>query len=208
MGNCNQKKKGTAGEPGLKLKGGNDEPVETTNSAGYDFLFKVLLIGDKGVGKTTLILRYTEGKYPTGVPATLSTGVDMQLKTLKVGSKVVKLQLWDTAGQEEFRTISSSFYRSSQAIVLAYSVDDATSFANLKTTWRTEIERYSVENCAKILVGCKSDLPRQVQKSDVDSLCEELGIESVELSSKTGADGQIEIPFQKLATALVDDAAN
>lgn len=92
----------------------------------YDFIFKVIIIGDSGVGKTNLILRFSEDSFKENYVATI--GVDFKIKTLSVGDKKIRLQLWDTAGQERFRTITETYYKGAAGIVLTYSVDDRRTF--------------------------------------------------------------------------------
>lgn len=210
MGNCNKKHKNPGGDPGILNLNVNNPTKDNIHNGtdaehGFDHLFKILLIGDQGIGKTSLIIRYSEDSFPQGTVPTIGN-VDFKVRTLETNGKVVKLQLWDTAGQEQFRTISSTYYRGANAIILAYSLDDAESFSNIKRQWKEEVDRYSNQNCAKIIVGCKSDLTdkRVVTKEQVQSLCADLDIEAVELSSKTGTFAEIELPFKKLAALLVE----
>eukprot|EP01089_Gocevia_fonbrunei_P011760 TRINITY_DN257_c0_g1_i2.p1 TRINITY_DN257_c0_g1~~TRINITY_DN257_c0_g1_i2.p1 ORF type:complete len:207 (+),score=40.49 TRINITY_DN257_c0_g1_i2:300-920(+) len=192
--------------------GGADDPIKIRNNTntsdntedGNFHLQKILLIGDQNVGKTSLIIRYSDGTYQNSVSQ--SIGVDFKVRTIKVDGKVVKLQMWDTAGQEQFRTISSSYYRGADGIILAYAVNDLTSFENLKRQWMSEVERYACETAAKIVVGCKSDLAadRKVAQEDVKAWADELNIPCVELSAKTGNDEEIAAPFMKLARLILD----
>lgn len=120
----------------------------------YKYLFKVVLVGNAGVGKTCLVRKFTQGVFPPGQSATI--GVDFMIKTVKVGEDKVKLQIWDTAGQERFRSITQSYYRSAHAIVLVYDVACQPSFEQLPV-WLSEIEHYANSKVLKILVGNKSD---------------------------------------------------
>lgn len=105
-----------------------------------DYLFKLLLIGDTNVGKTCLMLRFVDDKYTDNYNATI--GVDFKIHTITLDGKTVKVQLWDTAGHERFRTISSSFYRGAHGIIIVYDVTDQSTFDNVKH-WMGEIDRYS-----------------------------------------------------------------
>lgn len=121
----------------------------------YDYLFKLLLIGNSGVGKSCLLLRFSDDTYTNDYISTI--GVDFKIKTVELDGKTVKLQIWDTAGQERFRTITSSYYRGSHGIIIVYDVTDQDSFDGVKM-WLQEIDRYATSNVLKLLVGNKCDL--------------------------------------------------
>ncbi|KAG0454929.1 hypothetical protein HPP92_023851 [Vanilla planifolia] len=116
----------------------------------YDYLFKLLLIGDSGVGKSCLLLRFADDSYLESYISTI--GVDFKIRTVEQDGKTIKLQIWDTAGQERFRTITSSYYRGAHGIIVVYDVTEQESFNNVKQ-WLSEIDRYATENVNKLLVG-------------------------------------------------------
>eukprot|EP00918_Siedleckia_nematoides_P077340 GHVU01169109.1.p1 GENE.GHVU01169109.1~~GHVU01169109.1.p1 ORF type:complete len:202 (+),score=54.66 GHVU01169109.1:191-796(+) len=149
----------------------------------YDYLFKLLLIGDSGVGKSCLLLRFADDTYTESYISTI--GVDFKIRTLELDGKTVKLQIWDTAGQERFRTITSSYYRGAHGIIVVYDVTDQESFNNVKQ-WMNEIDRYANEKVNKMLVGNKCDLTSKkvVQTDDAKQYAETLGIPFLETSAK------------------------
>eukprot|EP01088_Endostelium_zonatum_P020188 TRINITY_DN72_c0_g1_i1.p1 TRINITY_DN72_c0_g1~~TRINITY_DN72_c0_g1_i1.p1 ORF type:complete len:213 (+),score=49.66 TRINITY_DN72_c0_g1_i1:74-712(+) len=150
----------------------------------YDFLFKILIIGDSGVGKSALLLRFADDSYTESYISTI--GVDFKIRTVKVEDKTVKLQIWDTAGQEKFRTIISSYYRGAHGIIVAFDTTDELTF-NHVTTWLREIERFALGGVSKLLVGTKSDLTgaRVVDFNRAKKFADDLGIPYVETSAKT-----------------------
>lgn len=120
----------------------------------YKYLFKVVLIGNAGVGKTCLVRRFTQGLFPPGQGATI--GVDFMIKTVEIDGERVKLQIWDTAGQERFRSITQSYYRSANALIVVYDISCQPTFDCLPQ-WLNEIEMYASTKVLKYLVGNKSD---------------------------------------------------
>jgi len=150
----------------------------------YDYLFKLLLIGDSGVGKSCLLLRFADNTYTDSYISTI--GVDFKIRTLEIDGKTVKLQIWDTAGQERFRTITSSYYRGAHGIIVVYDVTDKVSFNNVKQ-WLGEIERYACQSVNKLLVGNKADLieKKVVDFNEAKEFAESLSISFLETSAKS-----------------------
>lgn len=149
----------------------------------YDYLFKLLLIGDSGVGKSCLLLRFADDTYTESYISTI--GVDFKIRTFELEGKTVKLQIWDTAGQERFRTITSSYYRGAHGIIIVYDVTDQDSFNNVKQ-WLQEIDRYAVEGVNRLLVGNKSDMvdKKVVEYSVAKEFADSLNIPFLETSAK------------------------
>ncbi|XP_020571684.1 ras-related protein RABE1c isoform X2 [Phalaenopsis equestris] len=181
--------------------------------ADYDYLIKLLLIGDSGVGKSCLLLRFSDGSFTTSFITTI--GIDFKIRTIELDGKRIKLQIWDTAGQERFRTITTAYYRGAMGILLVYDVTDESSFNsnnfylfllrfNLRSTlqnshrsvfqyadirnWIRNIEQHASDNVNKILVGNKADMDeskRAVPTSKGQALADEYGIKFFETSAKT-----------------------
>ncbi|XP_058214904.1 ras-related protein RABD1 isoform X1 [Rhododendron vialii] len=149
----------------------------------YDYLFKLLLIGDSSVGKSCLLLRFADDSYVDSYISTI--GVDFKIRTVELEGKTSKLQIWDTAGQERFRTITSSYYRGAHGIIIVYDVTEMESFNNVKQ-WLSEIDRYANDTVCKLLVGNKSDLVenRVVDTQTAKAFADELGIPFLETSAK------------------------
>merc|ERR1711988_549048 len=165
----------------------------------YDYLFKLLLIGDSGVGKSCLLLRFADDTYTESYISTI--GVDFKIRTIEIDGKTIKLQIWDTAGQERFRTITSSYYRGAHGIIVVYDVTDLESFNNVKN-WLHEIDRYAVEGVNKLLVGNKCDLisKKQVESTSAKEFAESLNIPFLETSAKTAVN--VENAFIKMAKEI------
>ncbi|PRP76461.1 GTP-binding protein Ypt1 [Planoprotostelium fungivorum] len=155
-----------------------------TNMSDYDYLFKLLLIGDSGVGKSCLLLRFADNVYTDSYISTI--GVDFKIKTLTIDGKTVKLQIWDTAGQERFRTITSSYYRGAHGIIVVYDVTDKVSFSNVKQ-WLGEIDRYACQSVNRLLVGNKADLKEKkvVDMAEAKEFADTLRISFLETSAKS-----------------------
>eukprot|EP01105_Mastigella_eilhardi_P023603 TRINITY_DN5993_c0_g2_i1.p2 TRINITY_DN5993_c0_g2~~TRINITY_DN5993_c0_g2_i1.p2 ORF type:complete len:223 (+),score=73.19 TRINITY_DN5993_c0_g2_i1:59-670(+) len=167
----------------------------------HDFFFKILLIGDSGVGKSCLLLRFADDAWTDTHIATI--GVDFKIKTLNCDGKVIKLQIWDTAGQERFRTITSSYYRGAQGIILVFDCTDVETFNNVKQ-WLGEIERYACENVNKLLVANKTDLvdSRAVTSSTAKEFADSMEIPYIETSAKNSYN--VEETFMQIARAIKD----
>ncbi|CAH0549043.1 unnamed protein product [Brassicogethes aeneus] len=148
----------------------------------YDHLFKLLIIGDSGVGKSSLLLRFSDNTFTGNYITTI--GVDFKIKTVSIDGQKIKLQIWDTAGQERFRTITSTYYRGTHGVIVVYDVTNGESFANVKR-WLHEIE----QNCDvvnRVLVGNKNDSPeiKVVLTEDAQRFADTMNIQLFETSAK------------------------
>jgi len=154
------------------------------DSGKYDMLMKVILIGDSGVGKSCLLMRFSEDTFHQSFINTV--GIDFKIKSVRVDDKIVKLQIYDTAGQERFRTITAAYYRGAQGVMLVYDVTDPSSFRNLRE-WVAGMMAHVSSSCRMIIVGNKCDLEdrKEVQEEKARALAEEYGFKFIEASAKT-----------------------
>jgi Ras-related protein Rab-1A len=149
----------------------------------YDYLFKIIIIGDSGIGKSAILSRFADNAYHNNYISTI--GVDFKIKTIFVNGKIIKLQIWDTAGQERFRTITTSYYRGAHIIFVCYDITDRQSFENLEI-WLEEIKKYASPNVKIAICGTKMDLTskREVSCKEGKSFALERGFDFYETSSK------------------------
>lgn len=143
-----------------------------------------MLVGDSGTGKSSLISRYTENTFSEDFSSTI--GIDYALKHVTLNDTVVKMQIWDTAGQEKFLSITSQYFRNSDGIVLVYDVTNRTSFSNIQF-WIKEAQISCDPNTLMFIVGNKIDCePRMVSFEEAEDMAKSLGFKYFETSSKTG----------------------
>lgn len=172
----------------------------------HDYLFKLLLIGDSGVGKSALLLRFCDKLFNSTYITTI--GVDFKIRTVNVNGSLVKLQIWDTAGQEKFRTITSTYYRGAHGIMVVYDVTSKESFENVKM-WVREIQNHAGANVVKCLVGTKLDLRTPelatagtcVSTEEGQALATELQVPFIEASAKSG--DNVDSAFMDLAAKII-----
>lgn len=161
---------------------GRSVSASSGNGKNYDTIMKILLIGDSGVGKSCLLVRFVDDKFNPSFITTI--GIDFKIKTVEINGQKIKLQLWDTAGQERFRTITTAYYRGAMGIILVYDVTDEKTFANIRTWFKTVTE-HANDEAQLLLVGNKSDMDtRTVTFEQGDELSKELGIPFIESSAK------------------------
>lgn len=165
----------------------------------YDYLFKLLLIGDSGVGKSSLLIRFADDTFTESFISTI--GVDFKIRTINVEGKVVKLQIWDTAGQERFRTLTTAYYRSAHGIILVYDVNLKETFKHL-SEWLEEVKKYASEGVDMLLVGNKCDIigKRQVNYELAREFAENLSVSFIETSAKDSTN--VERVFYTMAAEL------
>ncbi|KAK7410893.1 hypothetical protein VNO78_02098 [Psophocarpus tetragonolobus] len=176
--------------------------MDSSSTPEFEYLFKLLMIGDSGVGKSSLLLSFTSDSFEDLSP---TIGVDFKVKYLAMEGKKLKLAIWDTAGQERFRTLTSSYYRGAQGIVMIYDVTRRETFTNLSEIWANEIELYSTNpECIKMLVGNKVDqeYERVVSKKEGIDFAREYGCLFIECSAKTRIN--VQQCFEELVLKILD----
>ncbi len=154
------------------------------NSSAYDKLYKILLLGDSMVGKTSFLVQYTENKFTENPISTV--GLDYKIKSVKLhNDKVINLQIWDTAGQDKFRSITQNYYKGAHAIILMYDITSIRTFTNIRN-WISSIRNSSDENIKILLIGNKIDLEefREVKKVDGEKMANEFNLSFFEVSAK------------------------
>uniref|UniRef100_A0A3B4UCB4 small monomeric GTPase n=1 Tax=Seriola dumerili TaxID=41447 RepID=A0A3B4UCB4_SERDU len=170
-------------------------PSISNSSEFYDIAFKVMLVGDSGVGKTCLLVRFKDGAFLAG--SFISTvGIDFRNKVLNIDGVKVKLQIWDTAGQERFRSVTHAYYRDAHALLLLYDVTNKTSFDNIQA-WLTEIHEYAQQDVVLMLLGNKARSPT---KTVIDFTLQEFGVPFMETSARSGLN--VELAFTAVAKEL------
>jgi Ras-related protein Rab-11A len=165
----------------------------------YDYLFKVVLIGDSGVGKSNLLSRFTRNEFCLESKSTI--GVEFATRSIQVDGKTIKAQIWDTAGQERYRAITSAYYRGAVGALLVYDITKSVTFENVGR-WLKELRDHADSNIVIMLVGNKSDLRhlRGVQADEVQNYCEKEGLSFIETSALESTN--VEKAFQQILSEI------
>ena len=172
----------------------------------YDDLFKLVIIGDSGVGKSCILLRFADDTFTDNYYSTI--GVDFRFKCVDIGERKCKLQIWDTAGQERFKTVTSAYYRGADGIIIVFDQTDRESFNNIQN-WIDDISKYSTEEPAKLIIANKDDIPNErkiIKMEDISELEKKTGLEVIKTSAKTGEN--IDYAFKKLTQKLLLERNN
>ena len=175
----------------------------TTKKKHKEVLFKVVVIGQGRVGKTSLARRYCEGSFTTSYHTTL--GLDLFSKSLTIGDQKIKLLIWDTGGQEKLGQLHSFWYRGATGGVIVFSLCEKNSFYNVEK-WLDELKIYTTPGIPTFLVGNKSDLKDQIKVSTVEAeeYAKKRGMEYFETSAKDGTN--VEDVFKVLAKRIRENA--
>jgi len=171
----------------------------------YDYLFKVVLIGDSGVGKSNLLSSFTRNEFNLESKSTI--GVEFATRSIQVDSKTIKAQIWDTAGQERYRAITSAYYRGAVGALLVYDISKHQSYENVGR-WLKELRDHADANIVIMLVGNKSDLRhlRAVATEDAKQFVAENGLMFIETSALDSSN--VELAFQKILTEIYRIVSN
>ena len=167
----------------------------------YDKIYKILIMGDTNVGKTSLLLRYTENDFSSEGIATL--GVDVKNKFLSYEQKKIRLDIWDTAGQERFKGLAKSYIKGGHGFVFVFSLTDKNSFYNLKT-WINDVKSISSNTYKMIVIGNKNDCKnvREITEKNLNDFKEKYDVKVFEASAKTGEG--VEEAFNALVQLLYE----
>ncbi|XP_016341327.1 RAB11a, member RAS oncogene family, like isoform X2 [Sinocyclocheilus anshuiensis] len=167
----------------------------------YDYLFKVVLIGDSGVGKSNLLSRFTRNEFNLESKSTI--GVEFATRSIHVEGKNVKAQIWDTAGQERYRAITSAYYRGAVGALLVYDIAKHLTYENAER-WLTELQDHADSNIVIMLVGNKSDLRhlRAVPMDEAKAFAEKHGLSFLETSALDSSN--VELAFQTILTEMTE----
>jgi len=165
----------------------------------FDYLFKVVLIGDSGVGKSNLLSRFTRNEFNLETKSTI--GVEFATRSLTVDTKTLKAQIWDTAGQERYRAITAAYYRGAVGALLVYDIAKHATYVNV-TRWLKELRDHADSNIVIMLVGNKSDLKhlRAVPTEEAKAFAAENGLSFIETSALDASN--VESAFQTILTDI------
>jgi Ras-related protein Rab-8A len=159
--------------------------MNSSSYLAYEAQVKLLTIGDSGVGKTNLLIRFTDESFSPSFITTI--GIDFRSKFSLIDGRRIKINIWDTAGQDRFKTITQAYYKGADGVMLVYDVTDEKSFLSIKS-WMKSLDNYADDSIKKILVANKCDLvkDRKVASSRGIDLAKEYGIPYFECSAKSG----------------------
>jgi len=175
---------------------------ETTDNDddSYDYIFKVVIVGDSGVGKSNLFTRFTRNSFRLKTLPTI--GLDFDAKNMVIDGRRVRAQIWDTAGQERFKALASTYYRGALGALLVYDVTERNTFASVERLWLEELRLHASENMNVILVGNKSDLRhlRTVSVEEARDFAEKQGLSFVETSALDSTN--VDAAFENIITEI------
>ena len=176
----------------------NQKPSQLTEE--YDLMFKILLLGDSGVGKSSLLLRYTKHEFNVDMRSTI--GVEFALKYLKMDNFQLKVQIWDTAGMERYRSITSAYYKGAKGVIIVYDICREKSFENVDK-WIEDFKSKADEDAVILLIGNKNDLDdkREVNKEEAEIKAQKNKFAFMETSAKDN--NNVDKAFETLFKEIV-----
>lgn len=171
----------------------------------FDKAMKLLMVGDSGVGKSCLLLRFVDDKFNPSFITTI--GIDFKIKTIDQDGRKIKLQIWDTAGQERFRTITTAYYRGAMGIIIVYDVTDHNTFDRVETWYKT-VQQHAKEDAQVIIVGnkCDEEDSRMVSTQEGEELAARLNVPFIEASAKNGLN--VSEVFYKLSKLILEKSGD
>ena len=178
----------------------NQKPSQLTEE--YDLMFKILLLGDSGVGKSSLLLRYTKHEFNVDMRSTI--GVEFALKYLKIDNFQLKVQIWDTAGMERYRSITSAYYKGAKGVIIVYDICREKSFENVDK-WIEDFKSKADEDAVILLIGNKNDLDdkREVNKEEAELKAQKNKFAFMETSAKDN--NNVDKAFETLFKEIVNN---
>lgn len=170
----------------------------------YAYMFKYIIVGDTSVGKSCLLLNFTDKRFRADHDVTI--GVEFGSRSIVIDGKPIKIQIWDTAGQESFRSITRAYYRGATGALLVYDISRRLTFSHL-TQWLDDVKKHVDSKTAIMLIGNKSDLPRrEVSYEEGERFAKDNGLFFLETSAKTASN--VDEAFLQTATAIHDNIKN
>ena len=171
----------------------------------YDLMFKILLLGDSGVGKSSLLLRYTKNEFNVDMRSTI--GVEFALKYLTIDNFQLKVQIWDTAGMERYRSITSAYYKGAKGVIIVYDICRQKSFEDVDN-WIDDFKSKADEDAVILLIGNKNDLDdkREVRKEEAETKAQKNKFAFMETSAKDN--NNVEKAFETLFKEIVKNYKN
>jgi Ras-related protein Rab-1A len=164
-----------------------------------NFLFRILLIGDSGVGKSSILNRFSDDVFNANYSTTI--GVDFRSKNIKIDHQHISIEMWDSTGHKRFRDITRSFYRKTNCVIVIFDLSFRQSFQNIKI-WFEEIEKMAPKDSIKILVGNKLDLDREISVEEINDYVRKTNIKYIETSAKDNTN------IQELINVTVEELLN
>ena len=171
-----------------------------------DQVFKILMIGDSNVGKSSLLIRFSDNEYYNNYITTV--GLDFRTKKINIDNKIIRLEIWDAAGQERFKALTKLYYRNCYGVLLVFDITDEKSFINIKN-WINEFDKHcNIPNVSKILIGNKCDLltEKKVSDEEIDKLCLKYNLNYIETSAKDNTN--VELSFNELGKQIKKNYKN